>query len=195
MTLALLVAGALPAAARDASGLPPSITLDPLAPGPGASVTVTGLDFPPEGAVELSLVTTDRIIPLGAVESDPDGVFRASVTLPEGHALGVWQVRAVGAGDAAAVRLFRAAEPASASGTGAGASGAGSASPASVAARADGSAPPSSDLIVMLILVGLALAIVAALAGAWLVVRRGDGQQGLPSGDDLIWSGTTRPPS
>src|SRR5262245_35815417 len=109
MLVLALVALSLPlAAASAATGLPATITMNPPSAGPGSVVEVVGLDFPPEGTVELQVTTTAGPVVLGTTKATSGGYFRQAVTLPTDVEPGFWELRATGPGGATAVRIFEA---------------------------------------------------------------------------------------
>lgn len=185
--MACAVVIVLPVTVGAASGLPPTVTLLPDPAGPGMAVDVSGLDFPASGEVRFHLITTERIVPLGATRASDTGTIRTSVTMPTDLPIGVWELRATGPDDAVAVRLFKAIEPPPPVDPAA----AGEGDPAAEGTASHASTPASggSDLLVILIVLGVLGAVVTAAVVAWRIVRRGDHQPGMPAGDDPIWSG------
>ena len=83
-----------PIAAMAASGLPATITMTAESAGPGATVEVTGVDFPTNAAVELQLSTADGTVHLGTATTTDGGYFREVLTLPVGAPVGSWELRA-----------------------------------------------------------------------------------------------------
>src|SRR5687768_3636258 len=108
LALALVALSFPVAAATAASGLPPTIAMNPETAGPGATVEIVGLDFPAEGAIELQVTTTAGPVSLGTTVASEGGYFRQAVTLPLDVEPGFWEVRATGPGGAAAVHIFEA---------------------------------------------------------------------------------------
>jgi hypothetical protein len=111
--------------------------------------------------------------------------------MPEGLPLGIWEIRATGPDDAVAVRLFKATNapaPAEPGPEGAGGQAAGDGAAAESATGAGG-----ADLLVLLILLVLVVGVGGAAVAAWYIVKRGDHQPGLPTGDDPIYRGTGNP--
>ena len=108
MLVLAIVALSVPVAASAASGLPPTIAMNPEAAGPGTVVEIVGLDFPPDGAIELKVTTTAGPVSLGTTVATHGGYFRQAVTLPPEVAPGFWELRATGPGGATAVHIFEA---------------------------------------------------------------------------------------
>jgi hypothetical protein len=178
MLVLALVALSYPlAAASAASGLPATITMNPDNAAPGTVVEVVGLDFPPEGRVELQLTTTAGPVALGTTTSTSGGYFRQAVTLPTDVEPGFWELRATGPGGVAAVHIFQA-------GT----------APVIVDAAAAPAAAGSTalidpNLVVTVVLLLLLIVIVCAAVFVYGVTHKQPGKGGLPVGDDPIWSG------
>jgi hypothetical protein len=181
MLVLALVALSVPVAASAASGLPPTIAMNPEAAGPGAVVEIVGLDFPPDGAIELQVTTTAGPVSLGTTVATQGGYFRQAVTLPTDVQPGFWELRATGPSGATAVHIFEARTMA-----------AGSAQDANAAAVAAASGPSplvDPNLVVTLVMLLLLVVIVCAAVFVYGVTHRREGQPGMPVGDDPIWSG------
>jgi hypothetical protein len=168
-------------AASAASGLPPTIAMNPATAGPGAVVEVVGLDFPANGTIELQVTTTAGPVVLGTTVATDGGYFRQAVTLPVDVEPGFWELRASGPGAATAVHIFEAR------------SLAGSTQAVDAAALlADAPAPLiDPNLVVTLVMLLLMIVIVCAGVFVWTVTHRREGQAGMPLGDDPIWSGAS----
>jgi hypothetical protein len=176
MLVLALVALSHPLAASAASGLPATITMNPASAGPGAVVEVVGLDFPPEGSVELQVTTTAGPVALGTTQATSGGYFRQAVTLPSDVEPGFWELRATGSGGVTAVHIFEAGVIAAAE---------------TVAAPVSTAAAPLIDpnLVVTLVMLLLLIVIVCAAVFVYGVTHKQPGQGGMPIGDDPIWSG------
>ncbi|CAN5574189.1 hypothetical protein BH24CHL9_BH24CHL9_16110 [soil metagenome] len=171
-------------AASAASGLPPTITMSPGQAGPGSEVEVLGLDFPAAVEVDLLLTTTAGPVALGTATTGEGGYFRQPVTFPAEIAPGFWELRATAPGGAIAVTIFEAEAP----GAVAGVQG-----EAMVAAAAE-SLPSSGALIdpnlaVVLVLILLLVAVGGCATFVWYQTHRREGEPGMSTGDDPIWSG------
>jgi hypothetical protein len=190
----LLILSAAASAAAAGSGLPPTVSINPAEPAPGTQVQVTGLDFPPSSPIELRLVTDAGVTTLGTVTTTDNGMFAQVVSLPATVVPGYWEMRASGPDRAVAVRLFvPSAAPA-----GAAPAPDAETTTATVPGVAPGLAgtpvPQESpllpnDLIVVVVLLGLAIGIAVAAFFTWRVTHRREGDPNLPQGDDPIWSG------
>ena len=180
LALALTALAFPVAAASAASGLPPTIAMNPETAGPGAVVEIVGLDFPAEGAIELLVTTTAGPVSLGTTVASPGGYFRQAVTLPIDVEPGFWELRASGPAGATAVHIFEARTMTSAAQD----AGAGS------AAAANGPTPLiDPNLVVTLVMLLLGIVIVCAAVFVYTVTHGRPGERGLPIGDDPIWSG------
>ena len=176
-----LIALSFPIAASAASGLPPTIAMNPAAAGPGAVVEIVGLDFPPDGAIELQVTTTAGPVSLGTTVATTGGYFRQAVTLPLDVQPGFWELSATGPAGATAVHIFEARTMAS--------TAAQDASSAAVAAAAGPAPLVDPNLVVTLVMLLLLVVIVCAAVFVYTVTHRRQGQAGMPIGDDPIWSG------
>ena len=176
MLVLAFVALSYPLAASAASGLPASITMNPADAGPGSVVEVVGLDFPPEGTIQLQVTTTAGPVLLGTTEATSGGYFRQPVTLPADVEPGFWELRATGPGGVTAVHIFEAGVIAPVA--------------AAAAPAAIGSTPLiDPNLVVTLVMLLLLIVIVCAAVFVYGVTHRPPGQAGMPVGDDPIWSG------
>jgi hypothetical protein len=178
MLVLALVALSYPlAAASAASGLPATITMTPDNAAPGTVVEVVGLDFPPEGTVELQVTTTAGPVALGTTTATSGGYFRQAVTLPTDVEPGFWELRATGPGGVAAVQIFEAGAAAGVADTG-------------VAPVAAASAPLiDPNLVVTIVLLLLLIVMVCAAVFVYGVTHAQPRKGSLPVGDDPIWSG------
>jgi hypothetical protein len=166
----------MPLAAAAASGLPPTISMDPEAGGPGETVWVSGLNFPGDVAVELLLVTSTDSTFLGAATSEAGGYFTQRVTLPPDATAGDWQLVANTADGTSASYGFT--------------SGA-TVVDANVAAASAGSSGNSmSDIMVMLVVAFVIAGVLGGIGYVWFQLRVAPNQTGMAVGDDPIWSGS-----
>lgn len=165
------------AAASAASGLPASIAMNSEDAGPGSVVEVVGLDFPPEGTIQLQVTTTAGPVLLGTTEATSGGYFRHPVTLPADVEPGFWELRATGPGGVTAVHIFEAGAIAPV------------AAAAAPAAATSSSSLIDPNLVVTLVMLLLLIVIVCAAVFVYGVTHRPAGQKGMPVGDDPIWSG------
>jgi hypothetical protein len=179
LVLALLALSFPVAAASAASGLPPTIAMNPATAGPGSVVEVVGLDFPPDGSIELQVTTTAGPVSLGSTVATQGGYFRQAVTLPGDVEPGFWELRATGPGGSTAVHIFEAKVVAAAADPNA----------AAVAAAAGPAPLIDPNLVVTLVMLLLLVVIVCAAVFVYGVTHRRQGQPGMPVGDDPIWSG------
>jgi hypothetical protein len=177
-------------AASAASGLPPTITMNPGQAGPGSQVEVLGLDFPAATQVELLLTTTAGPVPLGSATTGEGGYFRQVVTFPPEVAPGFWELRASAPGGVVAVTIFEAEVPSAAAGPDAGAQTATTAA----AAQASSGTLIDPNLVVMLVLLLLVVAVGGAATFVWYQTHRREGEPGMGTGDDPIWSGASGQP-
>jgi hypothetical protein len=176
--VSLLVA---PLATLAQSGLPATISMYPETAGPGSTVEVTGIDFPPERVVEVQLTTPDGTVPLTTLITSPEGDFRRIMALPINAADGAWEVQATAAdGDTAAYAFITAPEVVAAA----------DAADAAVVQPATTAGNSSGDIALMLI---IALMLGSAAFGAMIVYRqiRNESPPGMGKGEDLIWGGGT----
>jgi hypothetical protein len=175
--VALLI---VPLTAAAASGLPATVSMNPASAAPGATVEVTGLEFPGLDVVELHLATSaGRIHLLDTVTAD-SGYFREVIALPADVAAGTWEVQASALDGSTASHRFDAAAAASA------ALAAGSTTTAVA-----GSGNSGANVVFMLVIAGLLAAVGGSVVHVVREVRRGDRQPGMGAGDDPIWSGPT----
>lgn len=179
--LALTVAALLvaPMAASAASGLPASVTMAPEAAGPGASIEVTGLDFPSNQAVDLQLTTTAGPVHLGTATTVDDGYFRQAFTLPQDAPAGYWELRATASDGSVAVHLFEssaAVQLAAAADTASG----------TVASSSGNSA---GDIMVMLVFALLSAGVGGGAFYVYYQSKLAGVQPGMSDGADPIWSG------
>ncbi len=180
--LALTVVSLLviPLAAMAQSGAP-AISMYPETAGPGSTVEITGIDFPPERVVEVQLATPDGTQPLTTATTGAEGDFRQILTLPLAITEGAWELRATAADGATSTFAFVTSPDAAVD-----------AKPALSAAGSAATATPEGNsgsdtalmLIIAVVLGGLAL-------GVMVVYRqiRDQSPPGMGKGDDLIWGG------
>jgi hypothetical protein len=176
--VALLVT---PIAAMAASGLPATVTMIPEAAGPGATVEVTGLDFPANQAVQLQLTTTAGAVHLGTATTADGGYFREVVTLPGDAPPGLWELRASGPDGSVAAHVFEAGEAVVAVET------AELSTDPALAALSSGNS--TSDIVVMLVFALLIAGVGGGIAYVYYQSKLGDNQPGMSAGADPIWSG------
>jgi hypothetical protein len=176
MLVLALLALSHPLAASAASGLPASITMNPANASPGSVVEVVGLDFPPDGTVQLQVTTTAGPVIVGTIEATSGGYFRHPVTLPRDVEPGFWELRATGPGGVTAAHIFEAGDIAQA---------------VEAAAPVATAAAPLIDpnLVTTLVMLLLMIVIVCAAVFVYGVTHKQPGQAGMPVGDDPIWSG------
>lgn len=188
LALAFAMLVALPVVAVGQSGLPATVSMYPAAAGPGDTVEVTGLDFPPQTTVVLELIAPSGRSTLGTVATGGDGSFRAVVSFPGSAAAGAWTVSGRSAdGSVSAGHPFTSGGPAEL------ASG-----PVTEAvddpAAAVSSGTTTDKLVLVLIAVVLG-AIATAGLYAWRLVSDDRSQPGMGAAEDLIWSGSTGEPA
>jgi hypothetical protein len=162
----------------------PAISMYPETAGPGSTIEITGIDFPPERVVEVQLATPDGTTPLTSATTGPEGDFRQILALPIGLTEGAWELQATAA-DGTTSRFAFATSPDA--GVAAAAAAAAAAGPA-VEGPATTSGNSSSDIALMLI---IAVVLGGVAFGAMFVYRqlRADSPPGMGKGDDLIWGG------
>lgn len=185
LALALVALLVTPFAASAASGLPSTITMTPERAGPGSQVEIVGLDFPAGRTVDLRLTTTAGAVHLATTAIEEGGYFRQSLELPADVAPGFWELRATSDTGAVAVHIFEATSgPAAAV--------------VDTAAAQDVAVEPAassgmfgSNLLVLLVLAVLIGVVGGAVVYVWRQMRRPEGEPGMGSGDDPIWSGAT----
>jgi hypothetical protein len=170
--VALLVT---PIAAMAASGLPATITMNSESAGPGATVEVTGLDFPANTAVELQLTTADGAAPIGTATTADGGYFREVLTLPANAPAGTWQIEASAPDGSNATLAFTVAAAELVS------------SDAAAVVASEGNS--LADIVVMIIIAGLIAAVGGGILYVWNQSKVGDAQPGMSTGADPIWSG------
>jgi len=158
----------------------PAISMYPETAGPGSTVEVTGIDFPPERVVEVQVMTPDGTVPLTTVTTSPEGAFRQIVALPNGAPDGAWELRATSADGTTSTFSFATAADIAAV-----------ADLAADAATTEAPAGNSGGDIALMLIIGVMLGIVAF---AGMVVYRhikDESPPGMGKGDDLIWGGGT----
>jgi hypothetical protein len=175
-TLVLGLLLALPVAASAAGA--PTITMYPETAGPGSTIEVTGIDFPPSRNVELQLATPDGIVPLASTLASATGDFREIVALPAAAREGTWELAAIGPDGAAAAIAFDTDPEAVAA-----AAAAAAATGESTAITGSNSGADNVFLLVLALLLG-GLAIGAMVAYRQL---KDETPPGMGKGDDLIW--------
>lgn len=156
----------------------PAISMYPETAGPGSTVEIAGIDFPPERVVEVQLATPDGAVPLTTATTSPEGDFRQVLSLPLGVAEGAWELRATAADGTSSTFAF-VTSPDAAVGA-----ASGQATTAATAARGNSSGDIALMLIIAVVLGGLAF-------GGLVVYRqiRDESPPGMGKGDDLIWGG------
>jgi hypothetical protein len=180
LVFALLVA--LPAAMIAQSGLPATISMYPAVAGPGDTVEVTGIDFPPGMTVVLALKTPSGKSTLATVASRSDGSFRELLDFPAGAREGTWTLSARSADGRAAYSYSFASGDAS--------TVAPPAIPATDAVPVAAAGETTTDKLV-LVIIGLVLGVLATAAlYAHRMVQEDRRQPGMGTGDDVIWSGS-----
>jgi hypothetical protein len=179
--LALVALVLTPAAALAASGLPASVAMEPAAAGPGSTVEVTGIDFPPGKLVEVKLESAADDRDLAILIADEKGYFRTFVGLPDDVPAGAWVLRAVSLDGSSADHAFDAATAGVVDASLGLATGA-------EASLSGGRGNSSTDILVMLILAVLMAALGGGAAYAWREVHGATVQPGMGAGDDPIWS-------
>jgi hypothetical protein len=174
LVLALLLAAPIVAAAAGV----PTITMYPETAGPGATIEVTGIDFPPGREVQLMLATPDGTVPLTSALASATGDFREIVALPPTARGGAWQLQAVGGDGAVAGVSFV---------TDADAAAVAAAAAAAAAAQTTTSGGNSGADNMFLLVLGVLLGAIAI--GAMVAYRqfKDTSPPGMGKGDDLIW--------
>ena len=159
----------------------PAISMYPETAGPGSTVEIAGIDFPPERVVEVQLATPDGTVPLTTATTSPEGDFRQILALPLGVAEGAWELQATAADGATSAFAFMTSPDAAVD--------AAAAAPATTAATTP-SGNSSGDIALMLI---IAVVLGGLAVGGLVVYRqiRDESPPGMGKGDDLIWGGGT----
>jgi hypothetical protein len=175
LTLASLLLVPLTALAQSGA---PAISMYPETAGPGSTVEVTGIDFPPERVVEVQVMTPDGTVPLTTATTSPEGAFRQIVALPIGAPDGAWELQATAAdGTTSTFAFVTAADVAAVADL-----------PADVTPTEAGAGNSGGDIALMLI-VGVLLGIVAFAAMVVYRQVKDESPPGMGKGDDLIWGG------
>jgi hypothetical protein len=181
LVIAFAMLVALPIAVAAQSGQAATLSMQPTAAGPGDTVEVAGLAYPPNMTVVLELTTPVSRSTLQTVATSADGSFRASVTFPAGASGGAWVLSARSAdGRAQVSHAFD--------------SGAPPAVAPAAAGRARSEASSSGSLADKLVLVLVAVMLGALATGAlyaWRMVQEDRPLPGMGRRDDVIWSDTT----
>lgn len=156
----------------------PAISMYPETAGPGSTVEVAGIDFPPERVVEVQLATPDGTVPLTTATTSADGDFRQILALPLGVREGAWELQATAADGATSTFGFVTSPDA--------ALDVAAAEAAAVAPAPTGNS--GGDIALMLI---IAVVLGAVAFGGIVVIRhlRDESPPGMGKGDDLIWGG------
>ena len=156
----------------------PVITMYPETAGPGSTVEIAGIDFPPDRVVEVQLATPDGTVPLTSATTSPEGDFRQIMALPLGVPEGAWELVATAADGTRSTFGF-VTSPDAAVG----------AAPAASPAEVQPSAGNTGGDIALLLIIAVVLGGLAL--GAMIVYRqiRDDAPPGMGKGDDLIWGG------
>lgn len=174
--VSLLVA---PVAVLAQSGAP-AISMYPETAGPGSTVEITGIDFPPERVVEVQLATPDGTTPLTTATTSPQGDFRQILALPIGITEGAWELQATAADGTTSAYAFVTSPDAAVA-----------VAPVATAPQdpATTAAGNSGNDIALMLIVAVVLGGVAF--GVMVVYRqmRADTPPGMGRGDDLIWGG------
>jgi hypothetical protein len=178
LTLVSLLVAPLAALAQSSA---PAISMYPETAGPGSTVEITGIDFPPERVVEVQLATPDGTRPLTTATTSPDGDFRQILSLPIGLTEGAWELRVNAADGTASTYSFLTSPDAAVE--------AAAAAPAVSTVDAATTSGNSSNDIALMLIVAVVLGGVAL--GVMVVYRqlRADSPPGMGKGDDLIWGG------
>jgi hypothetical protein len=157
----------------------PAISMYPETAGPGSTVEIAGIDFPPERVVEVQLATPDGTVPLTTATTSPEGDFRQILALPLGVAEGAWELQATAADGTTSSFPFVTSPDAAVD-----AAAAAQATSAAPAASGNSSGDIALMLIIAVVLGGLAF-------GGLVVYRqmRDEAPPGMGKGDDLIWGG------
>lgn len=155
----------------------PAISMYPETAGPGSTVEIAGIGFPPARVVEVQLATPDGTIPLTTATTGPEGDFRQILALPLGVTEGAWELQTSTADGTTSTFGFVTSPDAAVDVAAAEAS-------ATVAATGNTSGDIALMLIVAVVLGGLAV-------GGMVVYRqiRDESPPGMGKGDDLIWGG------
>ena len=164
----------------------PAISMYPETAGPGSTVEITGIDFPPERVVEVQLATPDGTRPLTTATTSPDGDFRQILSLPIGLTGGAWELRVNAADGTTSTFAFLTSPDAAVEA--AEAAQAVSAVDAATITTTTTSGNSGNDIAVMLI---IAVVLGGVALGAMVAYRqlRADRLPGMGKGDDLIWGG------
>ena len=157
----------------------PAISMYPETAGPGSTVEIAGIDFPPERVVEVQLATPDGAVPLTTATTSPEGDFRQILALPLGVPEGAWELQATAADGTTSTFPFVTSPDAAVD-----AAAAAQAATAAPAASGNSSGDIALMLIIAVVLGGLAF-------GGLVVYRqiRDESPPGMGKGDDLIWGG------
>ncbi len=155
----------------------PAISMYPETAGPGSTVEIAGIDFPPGRVVEVQLATPDGAVPLTTATTSPEGDFRQILALPLGVTEGAWELQATAADGTTSTFGFVTSPDAAVDVA---------AAEASTAAAAAGNT--SGDIALMLI---VAVVLGGLAVGGMVVYRqiRDESPPGMGKGDDLIWGG------
>jgi hypothetical protein len=157
----------------------PAISMYPETAGPGSTVEVAGIDFPPGRVVEVQLATPDGTVPLTSATTSGDGDFRQVLTLPLGISEGSWELQATTADGTTSRFAFMTSPDAAVEAV--------AVAPAPAPAASGNS---SGDIALMLIIA----VVLGGLAFGGIVVYRhvrDESPPGMGKGDDLIWGGGT----
>jgi hypothetical protein len=156
-----------------------AISMYPETAGPGSTVEITGIDFPPDRVVEVQLATPDGTIPLTSATTSPEGDFRRIVALPLAVTEGAWELQATAADGTTSAYSFVTSPDAAAAAEAAAAS-----APTTTTSQGNSGGDIALMLIIAVVLGGLAL-------GAMIVYRqiKDEAPPGMGKGDDLIWGG------
>lgn len=156
----------------------PAISMYPETAGPGSTVEVTGVDFPPERVVEVQVMTPDGTVPLTTATTSPEGAFRQIVALPIGAPDGAWELQATAAdGTTSTFPFVTAADVAVV------------ADLAADAATTEAPAGNSGGDIALMLIIGVVLGVVAFAAMVVYRQVKDESPPGMGKGDDLIWGG------
>jgi hypothetical protein len=177
LTLVSLLAAPLAALAQSGAS---AISMYPETAGPGSTVEVTGIDFPPERVVEVQLMTPDGTVPLTTATTSTVGDFRQIVALPMGVTDGAWELQAKAADGTTSTFSFVTTLDAAVGEPGA----------ADEAASPAPTGNSSGDIALMLI---VAVVLGGIAFGVMIVYRqiKDESPPGMGRGDDLIWGGGT----
>ena len=105
--LALILPAGLALAHGDAS-----VKVSPVMANPGDSITLIGGDLASNVPVTLHLIGADgKQLDLGNANTDDDGAFTSSVTLPAGLGMGVYEVHATADDDTVVAKLGIGMDP------------------------------------------------------------------------------------